>query len=443
VPLGSSGGSDSDLASLLISGCNSAISLELKAEFLNEKVFKSISERGRVDLNFNRPEALRFFQDVSRGVETKARPLIDQLYAQAPSNDIANFVYRTSGDHPLWHVDAAGEGGIDAGGPGREFFTVTCLEAMEPGLGLFVPTPNTRNGTNAQGFLIPAPGEEIDSDRARRLEMTGLLMGLTFPMQQPVFFRFARFVWAYLCGHNVGVSDVYEVDTAFRDLMQQLEAPETLALSEAQFEDQFQLRFTCENAAGKVVPLMKGGAEIVVTKAKREEYVHRCQKMRVAEMEGPLEALKKGFNRVFGGAQKVLAPWELEKMICGDTQCPVSEMKKNINVNGSSTQCEMLWRVLESFTPEERMLFIKFGSGRMGLPAPGTEWKTKLRVEFRSDDGRADKDKKLPTAATCSSKIEMVSYNTDEWMAKKLRAAITLTSLISDHDPNMNTITDF
>jgi hypothetical protein len=51
----------------------------------------------------------------------------------------------------------------------------------------------------------------------------------------------------------------------------------------------------------------------------------------------------------------------------------LSELRKNCQVERSDHE-QMLWRVLETFSNDDRMLFIKFGSGRMSLPPPGMRW---------------------------------------------------------------------
>jgi E3 ubiquitin-protein ligase HERC1 len=91
----------------------------------------------------------------------------------------------------------------------------------------------------------------------------------------------------------------------------------------------------------------------------------------------------------------------------------------------SSPTANLLWRVLESFTPRERCLFIKFGSGRMSLPAPGMSWGGKLIIRFEGSN-RRDKDKPLPTAAVCSTRITIPNYGSEEVMAEKLRTAILM-----------------
>jgi E3 ubiquitin-protein ligase HERC2 len=71
----------------------------------------------------------------------------------------------------------------------------------------------------------------------------------------------------------------------------------------------------------------------------------------------------------------MLTQAELETLACGNMDLPVEEMRANCRVDEhSARRGEMLWEVLERFTPTERALFIKFGCGRFGLPPPGYSW---------------------------------------------------------------------
>jgi hypothetical protein len=125
-----------------------------------------------------------------------------------------------------------------------------------------------------------------------------------------------------------------------------------------------------------------------------------------------------------------MIPWELELLICGDSKCPVSRLKKYCKTNkAASRTVEMLWAILEQFSTQERMLFIKFSSGRMGLPPPGCNWTSQISIET-FDNNLPDEKKPLPH----SNDMQLSNYNsqlqTIEWFEKKLRAAILLVLYI-------------
>jgi hypothetical protein len=91
----------------------------------------------------------------------------------------------------------------------------------------------------------------------------------------------------------------------------------------------------------------------------------------------------------------------------------------------------MLWRVLESFSSEERVAFIAFASGRGGLPPPGNEWESKISITFCDRDGWIRKDS-LASAGTCASAITIPFYSSEEKMAASLRLTFEYGMTISD-----------
>jgi E3 ubiquitin-protein ligase HERC2 len=91
----------------------------------------------------------------------------------------------------------------------------------------------------------------------------------------------------------------------------------------------------------------------------------------------------------------------------------------------SAKRAEMLWEVLERFTPTERALFVKFGCGRFGLPPPGYSGQQPLIIRFQSGYGECKADDRLLTASTCSSTMIILVYSSVEIMEKRIRTAIT------------------
>lgn len=75
----------------------------------------------------------------------------------------------------------------------------------------------------------------------------------------------------------------------------------------------------------------------------------------------------------------ILTPYELKILACGESNCSIDQMKKLIVISfeedSHNSELEekmkkMFWNIMESFSNEERLLFIRFSSGNMGLPAP-------------------------------------------------------------------------
>ncbi|OHT14760.1 hypothetical protein TRFO_03035 [Tritrichomonas foetus] len=425
-------GNQESLLGCIFTSCRAAISTDFKLEYIRNIVMKNNqSGNSKVDLRLNRFKASLFH---SNPQNPSGKSILDQFIDQVPSY----LLYKMKREEVPWHVDLIGEGATDVGGPGRDLFTEVCMELMHPSLKLFIQNPNKRvnNANTNQELLIPNPSP-LTQQRKRQYFYAGVLIAIcyTSKLQEP--FRFARFVWNYLTNKTVTIEDIYDVDLQFKQLMISIENCEDTISSPDQFSIIFSLYFQVQDSLGNVVELFPGGSNVLVTFDRRLEYVQRCKTFRMKEFNEQLKHLAKGFNSFFPAtAAIILSPWELELIVCGDNQCPVKEMKKNCSYRADDKHAIMLWEVLEEFTPEERMLFIKFGCGRMGLPPPGMSWPSKLQIQFRSVV-KIDAQKPLPTAATCNNMIIIPRYDSKEWMAKKIRTAITLGADI-DQDRNAN-----
>ena len=432
-------GNQESLLGSIFTSCRAAISTQFKMKTVEKVVMCDLSSSSCVDIHFNRFKASLFHSNPDN---PSGQSLLSQFIQQVQISSLP----KLKRQNVPWHVDLIGEGATDVGGPGRDLFTEVCMELMNPSIGLFIMNPNKRvnNPNTNQELLIPNP-TPLTSQTEREYFYAGVLISLCYVSKLPEPFKFARFVWNYLTNRPVVIDDIYAVDLQFMQLMTSIENSEKTITSPDQFATIFPLFFQVQNSLGEMVELIPGGSTIPVTFERRNEYVQRCKNFRVKEFNSQLEQLRKGFNLIFPpSAASILAPWELELLICGDNSCPVNELKKHCSFNSDESHIEMLWSVLEEFTPEERMLFIKFGCGRMGLPPPGMSWSQKLSIQFRGINDKPDPMKPLPTAATCSSQMMIPRYDSKEWMAKKIRTAITLGADIDqDRNANIHELQDF
>jgi hypothetical protein len=268
----------------------------------------------------------------------------------------------------------------------------------------------------------------------------GVVLSVCYISRMQAPFRFARFVWAALAGQAPTLDDIYEIDDDFQVAMMSIQ--ECRSGDAGEWRESYSYCFEIRNAAGVVVPLFPGGSGVEVTFERRLEFVERAQKFRMKEFACQLEALRRGFNQFFAPSVAALfAPWELELLCCGDNSCPVEEMKKVI-VSDSPEDLARLWRILEMLTPRERQLFIKFGTGRGGLPPPGLMWQSKLQVFFRASS-KPDMARELPISETCFSKVYITRYESDDVYLLKLRAALDCGAGIEDHLPEWRHLRPF
>jgi hypothetical protein len=143
--------------------------------------------------------------------------------------------------------------------------------------------------------------------------------------------------------------------------------------------------------------------------------------------------MKEGFS-MFLETNSMVTPDELRTFICGSVDIPIQELKQLIQIsNATSEEEKMLFEVLEGFSVDDRMLFIKFATGKMSVPAPGASWNGSLNVEFVKLKPKKP-PWRLPVAATCSSTVSIPRYPNKNILAEKLKVAITYGSdIVLDH----------
>lgn len=111
-----------------------------------------------------------------------------------------------------------------------------------------------------------------------------------------------------------------------------------------------------------------------------------------------------------------------------------------------SKTIETFWKVLESMSPQEHQLFLRFTWGRSRLPLFDDQF-TQVHIslskishivqEFKIAKLASDQpDKTLPLSHTCFFELELPEYPTFEVMKEKLLYAITECEAIdTDFNP--------
>ncbi|KAK8884847.1 hypothetical protein M9Y10_043968 [Tritrichomonas musculus] len=280
--------------------------------------------------------------------------------------------------------------------------------------------------------------EIIDEEKLSQFVYIGALMACAYISKLPQPFCFSDLIWSYLVGREVSAEDIYAIDEEFYQSMNSIK----MCGPEVPFSSIYStLNFTVENSFGETVELINGGTFINVDYDNRLEYCRLCEEFRINEFNLPLQKIREGLMMLLNEPLvKLLCPWELRLLLCGKMEIPIDELRKVCKINCEKQYEDMLFNVLERFSSNERMLFIKFATGRMSLPPPGLSWTSPLNVRF-DNRGPGNPDHKLPYAATCSSSITIPLYSNEEVMEKMLKIAINYGGDIDqDNEPDLSEI---
>ena len=334
-------------------------------------------------------------------------------------------------DGRAFKVTLEGEGAQDVGGPYREALDNVAAELHAPNLlPLLARAPNWQqlNSLDRDRFILnPAC---VGPRGTRLLELLGGLIGLTLRTKSPLPFELSGYVWQLLCGETPSLLDLYRVDRDTVNLLVRVRHnadPSCPDLSPDDFDAVYGcITFAYHRSDGAVVPLVPGGAERPLTYATRHEWCDLVEALRRDECAAQLAAVRRGLAAVVPAtALALFTAAELERMCCGDADWSVAFLRRNaeLKLPSADPRLRWLWEALESFSREERALFLQFTWGRSRMPQGVQKLSQRLIV---SDLGRqeGDPNTRLPTASTCFFDLHLPRYTRADALKERLAYAI-------------------
>lgn len=323
-----------------------------------------------------------------------------------------------------WKVKLLGEGADDAGGVFDDTITEMCQELHSDAVKLLIPTPNslTEVGYNRDRFLLN-PSCTCDNDMEMFMFL-GILMGVAIRTRKPLDLHLAPMVWKQLINASLAPEDIEEVDVLYMQSLRGIRDIHESGVDERSFSEIIPIEsFETQSADGSFVPIFPSGHDIQLTFSNRAEYVEKALNYRLHEMDRQVAAIRGGMGWVVPvPLLSLLTAEKLEQMVCGSEKVSIDMLKKVARyreVEPSDPLVMWLWSVLESFTNEERILFMRFVSGRSRLPTNASD--ISQRFQIVKVDREANS---LPTAQTCFFQLRLPSYSSPETLAERLRYAI-------------------
>ncbi|XP_071965475.1 probable E3 ubiquitin-protein ligase HERC1 isoform X2 [Antedon mediterranea] len=323
-----------------------------------------------------------------------------------------------------WKVKLIGEGADDAGGVFDDTITEMCQELETGIVPILIPTPNSSSdaGQNRDRFLLnPLPWCK---DYLELFKFLGILLGVAIRTKKPLDLHLAPIVWKQLVGMPLVPQDLEEVDVFFMQALKNIKDIDKSGISEENFHEVIPLYwFECQSSDGRFVPVISGGRGIPLTYANRKEYVERALAYRLHEVDRQINAVREGMSYIIPvPLLSLLTPVQLDSMVCGMPDIAIPMLKRVVRyreLDENHHLIKWLWKTLEEFSNEERILFMRFVSGRSRLPSNIADISQRFQI-MRVDRG-ADG---LPTAQTCFFQLRIPPYSSQAMMAEKMRYAI-------------------
>jgi len=333
------------------------------------------------------------------------------------------------------------EAGIDGGGVFKEFLDDLIKEAFDPqaeeGINnaassrspLFTVTPTQTLAVNIDAGR--------DQETLAHYEFLGRVLGKAVYESILVETQFCLpFLNQLLCKQNT-LDDLKNLDPEYyRHIngLKNMSAAEIAGLG-------LTFELTRGNQNQMTIELMPGGSSVPVTKENAIRYVHLVAHRKLnLDSAAQTHAFLRGFRDLIPAAWvRLFSSNELQKLISGD------DTVKGIDVAGlraaivyaggyhpSQPIMQWFWEVLETFTPSQQRLFLKFmtSCSRQPLlgfsalvPAPCIQ---QIRVQDQDEVGRSESsgNARLPTSSTCMNLLKLPNYPSKDMLREKLLYAI-------------------
>jgi len=277
------------------------------------------------------------------------------------------------------------------------------------------------------------------STQIAMFEFLGKILGIVLHTQFTLNLDFPSIVWKPLVAQAIDLGDLKAVDSMCVQSLEALKIIDTKGVTESTFADIFLEVFAINGSDGKEIELKPGGKNLEVTFQNRFEWVSLVQKARTNEFRAQTEAMKRGLATVIPLPVLYLFAWdELKITIEGKPNLDVPLLKKHTVYRGYSgaedETAKLFWKVIESLSPLEHSLFLRFTWGRSRLPLFSDQFTQEFKLSKLATE---TPDKTLPLSHTCFFELELPPYTSFDIMKQKLVYAITECEAIdTDFNPN-------
>jgi len=320
-------------------------------------------------------------------------------------------------------INAAGldEAGIDGGGLFREFLSQLIKAAFDPNRGFFVITRDQQ--------LYPNPSVyQLHENASDHYYFIGRMIGKALYENLLVELPLAGFFLSKLLvdrGQNldVGVDYLDSLDpVVYKGLMY-------LKSYEGDVAD-LGLDFTVnveEFGKTRVELLKPEGDKIAVTETNKLEYIHRVAGYKLnKQIKEQSLAFRNGiFDVISPDWLRMFSYRELATLISGaEHDINVADLRTHTNYSGgfdpNHPTILAFWKVVNSFTDEDKRLLLKFVTSCSRPPLLGFK---DLDPLFCIQNAGSEPDR-LPTASTCMNLLKLPDFKSEDVLKKKLSYAI-------------------
>ncbi len=312
-----------------------------------------------------------------------------------------------------------GESGVDAGGVTREWYQVLSRQMFNPDYALFLPVPSDKT------TFHPNRTSGINPEHLSFFKFIGMIIGKAIRDQCFLDCHFSREVYKNILGRPVSLKDMESLDPDYyKSLVWILENDITDII-----EETFSVE-TDDYGEHKVINLIEGGKDIIVTEANKQDYVKKVVEYKLqTSVKEQMDNFLVGFYALISkDLITIFDEQELELLISGLPDIDVDDWKNNttyVNYTATCKEVSYFWRAVRSFDAEERAKLLQFVTGTSKVPLNGFKELSGVngvcKFSIHRDFGSSER---LPSSHTCFNQLNLPPYESYETLRGSLLLAI-------------------
>ena len=404
-------------------------SLNLITSQERKEIFLKNLDKNKINVNFEDEEITisRIKANVFYKKNILDRDLqytvFSQLFRKTRGYPLKNYLCKNN--NRLFKIRLTGEGATDFSGVYNEIISIISFELESDYLDLFVKTPNNKNeiGTLRDKFMPnPKAKGKIKNDMyyfLGNLMLHAISSGNVLNLNlHPIFYK-------KLLNKEVDFSEIETLDKLSYKFINNLENIK----SEEEFDNLHEdLYFAVPSVDNTLTDLVENGQNKKVTFKDLPEYINLYKKFLLTEYDKQISLIRSGlFDLLFKLTQNnlsyLISPQDLEEFITGEPKLDIQLLRERTlydSYEANSKVIQDFWKALESFTEEEKSLYLKFVSGRTRLPdARSINFVHKIQKL-----NKRNPDSYMPISTTCYFTLALPNYSSYEILRDKLRYAI-------------------
>lgn len=130
--------------------------------------------------------------------------------------------------------------------------------------------------------------------------LAGALIACCIISSIPQTIKLSSIVWDNLSHENVSIDSVYEIDSNFKELIENCEELEKCRsnsnLTDDEFVERFNHTFEIQDSFDKLIEIVPSGSKITVTKENLQEFIQLTKNARLHEFDYELSEIDEGFE---------------------------------------------------------------------------------------------------------------------------------------------------